>query len=100
MNRLNFQQMEFRHVKLNFQQKEMQQMQLLEPIQCDYIEERPQLAHFTAASQHLRPDHVAQNSFRLGVHKFPTCHPKPVHLKIPSPTLLYPGSAQKEMFQI
>ena len=33
MNKLNFQQMEFRHVKLNFQQKEMQQMQLLEPIQ-------------------------------------------------------------------
>ena len=45
MNRLNFQQMEFRHVKLNFhqmefchvksnfQQKEIQQLQLLEPIQ-------------------------------------------------------------------
>ena len=36
MNRLNFQQMEFRHVKLNFQQKEMQQMQLLEPIQHNF----------------------------------------------------------------
>ena len=32
MNRLNFQQMEFGHVKLNFQQKVMQQMKLLEPI--------------------------------------------------------------------
>ena len=36
MNRLNFQQMEFRHVKLNFQQKEMQHMQLLVPIQHDF----------------------------------------------------------------
>ena len=33
MNRLNFQQMEIRHVKLNFKQKEIQQMHLLEPIQ-------------------------------------------------------------------
>ena len=33
MNRLNFQQMEICHAKLNFQQKEMQQMPLLEPIQ-------------------------------------------------------------------
>ena len=33
MNRSNIQQMEFRHVKLNFQQKESQQMPLLEPIQ-------------------------------------------------------------------
>ena len=33
MNRLNFQQIQFRHVKLNFQQKEIQQMPLLEPIQ-------------------------------------------------------------------
>ena len=31
--KLNFQQMEFRHVKLNFQQTEIQQLQLLEPIQ-------------------------------------------------------------------
>ena len=36
MNRLYFQQVEFRHVKLNFQQKEMQQMQLLEPIQHNF----------------------------------------------------------------
>ena len=33
MNWSIFQQMEIRHVKLNFQQKEMQEMQLLEPIQ-------------------------------------------------------------------
>ena len=33
MYRSNFQQVEIRHVKLNFQQKEMQEMQLLEPIQ-------------------------------------------------------------------
>ena len=36
MDRLNLQQMEFGHVKLNFQQKEMQQMQLLEPIQHSF----------------------------------------------------------------
>ena len=36
MNRLNFQQMKFRHEKLNFKQKEMQQMQLLEPIQHNF----------------------------------------------------------------
>ena len=36
MNMLNFQQKEFRHVKLNFQQKEIQQMPLLEPIQHNF----------------------------------------------------------------
>ena len=36
MNRLNFQQMKFRHVKLNFQQKEMRKMQFLEPIQHNF----------------------------------------------------------------
>ena len=36
MNRLNFQQMEICHAKLNFQQKEMQEMQLLEPIQHNF----------------------------------------------------------------
>ena len=36
MNSLNFQQMEIHHVKLNFQQKEMQQMQLLETIQQNF----------------------------------------------------------------
>ena len=36
MNRSNFQQMEIRHVKLIFQQREMQEMQLLEPIQYNF----------------------------------------------------------------
>ena len=50
--------------------------------QRDCTEERPQLAHFTEASQHLWPHYVVQSSFWLGGHKFPARRPDSDPLRV------------------